>query len=173
MFIIKKEILPDIIFETLPFCVYSDLLICNRGFSVYNKCTLCTRFHVRERALSDYLNQKLVLLPDFFPEGITQDIVLEHGAFLFVYYHGIIYSSADRNFENNYGNVGVLYYECINIAFTLSKFYLEVLCRIVFNNVIKKILPKLLSDYNSHDCRQRTICNKKLCPAVEEKILLF
>lgn len=173
MFIIKKEILPDIIFETLPFCVYSHLLICNRGFSVYNKCTLCTRFHVRERALSDYLNQKLVLLPDFFPEGITQDIVLEHGAFLFVYYHGIIYSSADRNFENNYGNVGVLYYECINIAFTLSKFYLEVLCRIVFNNVIKKILPKLLSDYNSHDCRQRTICNKKLCPAVEEKILFF
>ena len=29
-----------------------------------------------------------------------------------------------------------------------------------------------MSDYdanNLHDCRQRTICNKKLCPAVEKK----
>ena len=33
-----------------------------------------------------------------------------------------------------------------------------------------------MSDYdanNLHDCRQRTICNKKLCPAVEGKKLLL
>ena len=46
------------------------------------------------------------------------------------------------------------------------------LCRIRFNNVTQKNLLKLLSDYNVsnlHDCKQRTVCNKKLFPAVEKK----
>ena len=128
-----------IIFETLPFPVYSHMFNYNRGFYVFNKCTFCTRFHVRERALSDFLNQKLVLLPDFFPKAITEDIVLENAVFLFVHCHEIIYSSRDRNFEDNFGNFGVLYYDCINNAFMLYKFYQEVLCRIIFNNVTKKI----------------------------------
>ena len=134
-----KKILSDIIFKTLPFFVYNHMFNCNRGFYVYNKCTFYNRFHVRERALSDFLNQKLVLLPDFFPKAITEDIVLENAVFLFVHYHEIIYSSRDRNFENNFGNFGVLYYDCINNAFMLYKFYQEVLCRIIFNNVTKKI----------------------------------
>ena len=131
MLIIKKKILSDIIFETLPFRVYNHLFNCNIGFYIYKKCIFCTRFHVRERALSDFLNQKLVLLLHVF---------------LYVHYHGIIYSSRDRNFENNCCNFRALYYECINSVFTLYKFYLEVLCRIIFNNVTKKISPKLLSD---------------------------
>ena len=162
----------DIIFETLPFRVYNHMFNCNRGFYVYNKCIFCTRFHVREKALYDFLSQKLVFLPDFFPNAITEDIILENDVFLFAHYHRIIYSSRDRNFENNYGNFGVLYYECINSAFVLYNFYLEMLCRIIFNNVDKKILPKLFSDYdanNLYDCRQSTIYNKKLCPAFEKK----
>ena len=83
----------DIIFETLPLSVYNHMFNCNWGFYVYNKCTFCTRFHVRERALSDDLNQKLVLLPDFSPKAITEDIILENAVFLFAHYHGIIYSS--------------------------------------------------------------------------------
>ena len=75
--------MPDIIFETLPFRVYNYMLI-------------CTRFHVIERALSEFLNQKLVLLPDFFPKAITEDIVLENAVFLCVHLHGIIYTSRDR-----------------------------------------------------------------------------
>ena len=107
----------DIIFKTLPFFVYNHMFNCNRGFYVYNKCTFYSRIHVRERALSDFLNQKLVLLPDFFPKAITEDIVLENAVFLFVHCHEIIYSSRDRNFEDNFGNFGVLYYDCINNAF--------------------------------------------------------
>ena len=143
----------------------------NSEFYVYNKFTFCSRFHVRKRAASVFLNQKLVLLPDFFPKAITEDIVLKKAVFLFVHYHGIIYSSRDRNFENNYGNFEVLYYESINSAFILYRFYLEVLYRTIFNNVTKKILPESLSDYdanNLHYCRQRTICDKNVCPAVEK-----
>ena len=85
----------------------------------------------------------MVLVPDFFPKAISEDIVLEN-CFLFVHYHGIIYSSRDSNFENNYGDFGVLYYECINSAFMLYKHYLDVLCRIIFDNATKKILLRNL-----------------------------
>ena len=50
------------------------------------------------------------------------------------------------------------------------------LCRIRFNNVTKKNLLKLLPDYdanNLHDCKQRTVCNKKLFPAVEKTSVLI
>ena len=140
----KEKILSDIIFETLPFRVYNHMFNCNRGFYVYNKCIFCTRFHVRERALYDFLSQKLVFLPDFFPNAITEDIILENDVFLFAHYHRIIYSSRDRNFENNYGSFGVLYYKCINSAFVLYKFYLEMLCRIIFNNVNKNLISKIV-----------------------------
>ena len=127
-------------------------------------------FSVKEIILSDFLNQKLVLPPDLFPSAITENITLENAVFLFVHYYGIICSCRDRNFDNNYGNFGVLYYECTSSSLMLDKFYLEVLCRIIFNSVTNKILPKLLFDYdanNFQNCQQRTICNKKLCPPVE------
>ena len=72
----------DIILETISFRVYNHMFNCNRSFYVHNKCTFCTKFHVRERGLSDFLNQKLVLLPDFFPKAITKDIVLENAVFV-------------------------------------------------------------------------------------------
>ena len=79
-------------------------------------------FHVKERALSNFLNKTLLLLPDFFPSAITEFITLENPVPLFGHHHG--------KFE-------VLYYECINSPFMLHKFYLEVLCRIAFSNVVK------------------------------------
>ena len=79
--LLLKKILSDIIFEMLLFHVYNHMLNCNGGFYAYNKCTYCTRFHVRERALYDFLNQKLVLLLDFFPKVITEHTVLENAGF--------------------------------------------------------------------------------------------
>ena len=45
------------------------------------------------------------------------------------------------------------------------------LCRIICNNIDKKVLPKLISDFeanNSYSCRQITICDKKDCPSVKK-----
>lgn len=70
-----------------------------------------------------FKSKKLVLL-DFFPSAITEDITLENAVRLFAHYHGIICSCRDKNFGNNYGIFGVLYYEYINIPFMLYKFYL-------------------------------------------------
>lgn len=117
-----------VIFESLPF----------RIFYFHNKCTFCTRFHVRERPLSGFANKKMVLSSSFFPGAFTEIISLENDVPLFVHYHHIIYSSRDKNFENNYGNFGVIYYESVNSSFMVYKFYLEMICRVIFNNVIKK-----------------------------------
>lgn len=73
-----------------------------------------------------------------FQVAFTEIISLENGVPLFVHYHHIIYSSRDKNFENNYGNFRVIYYESVNSSFMVYKFYLEMICRVIFNNVIKK-----------------------------------
>ena len=37
-----------------------------------------------------------------------------------------------------HNNFGVIYYESVNSVFVLYKFYLEVFCCVIFNNVLKK-----------------------------------
>ena len=85
---------------------------------------------------------------------VPEDIVLEN-CFLFIHYHGIIRSSWDSNFENNYGDFGVLYNECINSAFMLYKLYLDVLCLIMFDNATKKILFRNLLQKPMSLCLKR------------------
>ena len=66
MFVVKDKILNDIIFETLPFGVNDHLFFCNRYFYFEKYCCFCTRFHVRDKALSHFLNQKVTLPVLFF-----------------------------------------------------------------------------------------------------------
>ena len=69
--------------------------------------------------------------------------------------------------------IGDFYYDYINNPFMLYKFYLEIFCRIIFNNVDKKDLPKLISDFDankSYSCRQVIICDKNICPAFKKTI---
>ena len=94
---------------------------------------------MRERCLPDYLNNTFTYPQGYFSD-FKNDFFLEK-VFLFAHYHGIIYSSRDGNFSNKYGNFGVLYFEHVDRTFLLYKFYLEIFCRKIFNNAIKKILP--------------------------------
>ena len=100
----------------------------------------------------------------FFPkEFLSDNIFVADDVSLFVHYHGIMYSACDNNFENNYGNFGVIFYESVNSVFILHKFYLEVLCRVIFNNVFKKILTITLKDFELNtcsSCRKRSFCSK-------------
>ena len=170
----NKTLLSDIIFEILPFRVYDHLFNCCRNCSSKNKYVFCTRFHVRERAVSDFLNKTLLFCPGFFPGTITGDVVLTNAVHLFVHYHGINHFDKNKDILKNYENknIGIFYYDYINNPFTVYKFYLEVLCRIIFNNVVKKVLPKLIRDFdanNSYSCRQVTICNKKIVHLLKKK----
>ena len=60
MLIVKRKLLSDFIFDTLPFRVYDHFCNCDSGFYVHNKCNFCTKFHVREKTLSDFLNKTLM-----------------------------------------------------------------------------------------------------------------
>ena len=99
-----------------------------------------------------------------FPKELLSDnIFVTDDASVFVHYHGIMCSARDNNFENNYGNFEVIYYESVNSLFMLYKFYLEVLCRVSFNNVLKKVLTIILKDFDLNtfsSCRKRSFCSK-------------
>ena len=164
MFAVKHKTLNDIIFETLPFRVYDHLFFCNRYVYHEKYCCFCTRFHVRDKVFSHFLNQKMTLPVLFFPKELLPDnIFVADNVSLFVHYHGIMYSARVNNFESNYVNFGVIYYESVNSVFTLYRFYLEVLCCVIFNNVLKKILTIILKDFDlntSSSCRKRSFCSK-------------
>ena len=121
-----------------------------RGFYVYNNCVFCTRSHVRERHLSDFLSHKFTFSENYFPGDFVHDVYLDKIS-LFLHYHGIIYASGDKKFENNYGNFGVLHYEEVDLPFLLYKFYLEILFRLIFNNFLEKIMPIMLNDFDLKD----------------------
>ena len=99
----------------------------------------CTRFYVRGKVLSHVLYQKMSLPVLLFPkEFLFDNIFVADDVSLFVHYHGIMYSARDNNFENNYSNFGVIYYESVNSVFMLYKFYLEVLCHVIFKKALRK-----------------------------------
>ena len=74
----------------------------------------------------------------FRMELFSDNIFVADDVPFFVHYHGIMYKAHDNNFENNNSNFGVIYYESVNSVFVLYKFYLEVFCCVIFNNVLKK-----------------------------------
>ena len=71
----------------------------------------------------------------------------ENGIQFFVYYYGVTYKSRDKKFDNNYGNFGVTYYESVNRCFMPYKTYLEILCRVIFNSLLKRVLLLILTDF--------------------------
>ena len=165
----------DLIFEILPFRIFhfyfysivAEVFTCM--ISVF-----CTRFHVRERHLSDFLNQKFTFSKNYFSGDFVHDIYLDKIS-LFLHYHGIIYARRDKNFENSYGNFGVLYFEEVDRPFLLYKFYLEILCRVIFNNFLKNVMPIMLNDFDLNEnfiCRRKRFCDRKACSGNERKQII-
>ena len=165
----------EILFDMLPFRIFHHLFYCNRGFYVCNKFVYCARFQVRDKYISSYLNDKFSYTKNYFPD--FKDHFLLQKISLFIHYYGIIYSSRDKNFENNYGNFGVLYYEEVDRVFLLYKLYLEIFARVVFNNALKKLLPIFLREIDSKKfaCRRKqSYCqNNLLCKGSFRKMVTF
>ena len=63
---------------------------------------------------------------------------------------------------------GTLYYEVVSSPFILSKFYLDILARVVLNHCDKYIIPALLSGLNTDDCRKATVCTPTRCFGFEK-----
>ena len=55
----KKFIMTELIFNILPCCVLNDLFCCSRIYYCLDIGLLCTRFNVKQKDTSDYINKKL------------------------------------------------------------------------------------------------------------------
>ena len=70
--------------------------------------------------------------------------------------------------ENNYD---VLYYEKINSPFMVFNVYLDVLEKIVLNKCDKYLVPALLSNENSRECRWSTVCSHGTSLSMKKEVL--
>ena len=98
MFAVKDKILNDIIFKTLPFRVYDHLFFVTDTFYYEKYCSFCTRFHIKGKTLSHFLNQKMTLPVIFSPKELLSDNVFVTNLSLFVHYHGLVHSTRNKNF---------------------------------------------------------------------------
>ena len=116
--------------------------------------------HIKHRGISDYINKNLYLqLNENIPSQLHQGIVLAENIPLFV--HTNVSRKRRGTLDWNY-NFGTLFYESINSPFLLWKFYLEIVCRILFNVSQKFILPLIFKGIEV-DCRKYTHYDKYSC----------
>ena len=90
---------------------------------------------------------------DEFPAQVLPGIVATQRINLFA--HTNIHARKNDHLGINFGSS---YYESINSPFMLWKFYLDVLCRIVFNVFFSLFVPGV-----DLDCRKYTVCSSKNC----------
>ena len=90
---------------------------------------------------------------------LCQGIVLAENLPLFV--HANVSRKRRGTLDWNH-NFGILFYESINYLFLLWKFYLEIICGIVFNVFQKFVLP-LIFESIEVECRKYTDCDKYNC----------
>ena len=67
----------------------SDLCNSYKKETVYcwDICSFCTRFNVKQKDTSDYINKKLFVPIDFFPSSIREGILLMDKVYFFVHCH--------------------------------------------------------------------------------------
>ena len=138
----KDVILDKMYHSILPFRVWNHLFMCNRLKYELNMCRFCTKTYIKHKKISYHINEKLFAqTDDYFPVQLRFGIVLAKNVNLFVYTN---ITPKNKVFKID-SNFGTLYYESINSSFLLWKFYLDILCRIVFNVSQKFVLPLILT----------------------------
>ena len=109
----------------------------------------CTKLCIKNKKISDHINNNLFVHTNEFPNQLKQGIVMTQKVPLFVNTNIVV--------KNDRLNFGGLYYESINSPFMLWKFYLDILCWIVFNVSHRFIFPLLMSGVDLN-CRDFVIC---------------
>ena len=116
--------------------------------------------YIKHRKIFDYINKNLYIqVNENIPSSLCQGIVLAESIPLFV--HTNVSQKGRGTLDWNY-NFGTLFYESINSPFLLWKFYLEIICRVVFNLSQKFVLP-LIFKCIEVDCRKYTYCGRNNC----------
>ena len=127
----KSVMINNLFYSILPFRVWNYLFLCERCQHSSWMCNRCTMMYIKHRGISDYINENLYIqLNENIPSQLCQGIVLAENMPLFV--HTNVSRKRQGTLDWNY-NFGTLLYESINSPFLLWKFYLEIVCGILFN----------------------------------------
>ena len=114
------------------------------------------------KKISDHINNNLFVHINEFSNQLKQGIIMTQKVPLFVdTKHANIFMSNDRL------NFGSLWCESIDSSFVLWKFYLDILCRIVFNVSHKLIFPLLITGIDVN-CRDFTVCTSTNCSSLKK-----
>ena len=128
--------------------------LCERLDPFPDMCRYCTKLCIKNRKISDHINNNLFVHINEFPDQLKQGITLVQKIPLFVH-KNIVMKNGSLNF-------GGIYYESSSSPYLLWKFYLDVLCRIVFNVSREFIFPLLIFDLDGN-CSSFTVFTSKNC----------
>ena len=155
-FLAKNVLMDKLYYSVLPLRVWNHLYLCERSQYMANMCRYCTKLYIKNKKISDHINNKLFVEINQFPIWLSPGVVVPRRITLFV--HTNIAAINDP-----FGlNFGLLYYESINSPFFLWKAYLDILCRIVFNVSQRFVLSLIVTSIDAN-CREFAVCTSKNC----------
>ena len=152
-----------------PFHVWNHLFLCKRSQYMSNMCRYCTKLYIKNKKISDHINNNLFVHMNEFPTQLKEGIWVTQKINLFV--HSNIAAKNDL-FELNFGS---LYHESINSPFLLWKAYLDILCKIVFNVSYRFIFPLIVSSIGVN-CRNFTVSSSTNCSnlkIIKARVIFF
>ena len=119
-----------------------------------NMCGYCTKLYIKKIYISDHINNNLFVNINECPNQLKQGIIMTQKVPLFAHTNIVM--------KNDKSNLGGMYYQSINSSFMLWKFYLDILCRIVFNVSHRFIFPLLMSGIDLN-CGEFTVYTSTNC----------
>ena len=154
MFLVKDVLMNRLHYSLLPFRAWNNLFLCKRLNSMADICKYSTKLCIKNKEISDHINDNLFVHMNEFPDHLKQEITLTQKVPLFVHTNIVM--------KNNESNFGALYYESVGSPFLVWHFYLNILCRIVFNVSHEFIFFLFMSGIDV-SCRDFTTCTSANC----------
>ena len=149
-----KKIIYKLYFSHLHFRVWNHMFPCCRSQYESNMCLFCNKVYFRNKKICDAVEKKLTIkVLDYFPVKLSYGVIIDGSVNFFVHC-----SISDREKTVRFKwQFWYTYYEVISSPFSLWKFYLDNLARIVFNYCDKDIVLVLLSGIEIDKCRNFTV----------------
>ena len=75
LFLAKNVIMCRMYCSVLPFCVWNHLFLCERSHYTKIMCKYCAKLYIKNKKISDHINDNLHVQIDYFPIHLRQGII--------------------------------------------------------------------------------------------------
>ena len=154
LLLVKDVLMNRLYYSVLPLRVWNHIFPCERLDHFSDMCRYCTKLCIKNKKISDHINNNSFVHIDEFPEQLKKGFSLIQKIPLFVHTN-VVMKNSRSNFEG-------IFYESISSPYLLWKFYIDVLCRTVFNVSYEFIFPLLMSGIDLN-CRDFACCTTENC----------